>query len=162
MLLPRDPETLFAAWDLAPAAIEGLKARIGARAFAVSPFTLRLTPSGGVPAVLHVGKKARSRYLKIQGAPSYTAEIGFTTPTGAFELIARSAPCVVPMGPVRAEGAAPPRRTLSYREAKTLIRQGALKTAAGRVRGALAKEASRPSAATAPRTLGGASDLYRR
>ena len=69
LLLVRDPQTLFAAWDIAPSTIEALKSRLGRRGFAVSTLTLRLTRAGGHASVLHVSKRARSRYLKIDGGP---------------------------------------------------------------------------------------------
>jgi len=165
LLLPRDPRTLFAAWDLAPAVIDGLKARIGARALAVSSFTIHLSRAGAPPSVIHVGKKARSKYIKIEGGPSFTAEIGLTTPAGAFEPIARSGVCFVPMGPARQQAAEGLKRsTLSYRETRAMVRRGLLRSAAGRVRSALAREAAgaAPAVAAATRSLGGASDLYRR
>ncbi len=173
LLLARDPQTLFAAWDMAPSTIESLKARLGRRGFAVSTLTLRLTRAGGNASVLHVSKRARSRYLKIDGGPSFMAEIGFTTPVGRFELVARSAPCFVPMGPVaRAEAAEAGRRAvLGYREAIAVARRGGLPPNPGsgagssvpRSRaGASAGAAASPLAAPAPRVLGGASDLYRR
>jgi Domain of unknown function (DUF4912) len=177
LLLVRDPQTLFASWDIAPSTIEAMKARLGRRGFAVSTLTLRLTRAGGSASVMHVSKRARSRYLKIDGGPSFMAEIGFTTPAGRFELVARSAPCFVPMGPVaRAEAAEAGRRAvLGYREAIAVARRGGLfpnpgsgpgsgpNSGAARSRGnSSAAGASSPTADRAKRVLGGASDLYRR
>ena len=165
LLLPRDPQTLFAAWDLAPDMVSALKARIGARALAVSSFTLHLSRAGEPPSVIHLGKKARSKYIPIDGGPSFTAEIGLTTPTGAFEPIARSGVCFVPMGAARQQATEGLKRsTLSYRETRAMVRRGLLRSAAGRVRSALARDAAGAVgvAPVAARTLGGASDLYRR
>jgi len=171
LLLVRDPQTLFAAWDMAPSTIESLKARLGRRGFAVSTLTLRLTRAGGGASVLHVGKKTRSRYLKIEGGPSFVAEIGFTTPAGRFELVARSAPCFVPMGPVARQEAveAGRRAVFGYREAIAVARRGGVSPNPGPGPGATrsrahpsAEDAASPAAAAAPRVLGGASDLYRR
>lgn len=166
LLLVRDPQTLFAAWDMAPSTIEALKARLGRRGFAVSTLTLRLTRAGGGTSVLHLGKKARSRYLKITGGPSFMAEVGFTTPAGRFELVARSAPCFVPMGPLaRQESIEAGRRAvLGYREARAVARRGGLAPNPGgsRVRTNPPAGAASPAASLAPRVLGGASDLYRR
>ena len=173
LLLVRDPQTLFAAWDMAPSTIEALKARLGRRGFAVSTLTLRLTRAGGSASVLQVGKKARSRYLKIDGGPSFMAEIGFTTPAGRFELVARSAPCFVPMGPLaRQESLEAGRRAvLGYREAIAVARRGGVYpnpgpgsgpgVARARINPPAAGAAS-PAAVAGPRVLGGASDLYRR
>jgi len=172
LLLVRDPQTLFAAWDMAPSTIDALKARLGRRGFAVSTLTLRLTRAGGGTSVLHVGKKARSRYLKIAGGPSFMAEVGFTTPAGRFELVARSAPCFVPIGPVarQEQMEAGRRAVLGYREAIAVARRGGVPSGAGRSPGSgAARSRAHPPAAgaaspaaTAPRVLGGASDLYRR
>ncbi len=173
LLLVRDPQTLFASWDIAPSTIEAMKARLGRRGFAVSTLTLRLTRAGGTASVMHVSKRARSRYLKIDGGPSFMAEIGFTTPAGRFEFVARSAPCFVPMGPVaRAEAFEAGRRAvLGYREAIAVARRGGVspnpgagaRSGAARSRaGSSGGGAASALAAPAPRVLGGASDLYRR
>lgn len=167
LLLVRDPQTLFAAWDMAPSTIEALKARIGRRGFAVSTLTLRLTRAGGGTSEVHVGKKARSRYLKIDGGPSFIAEIGFTTPAGRFEPMARSAPCFVPMGPVALQESIVTvrRAVLGYREARAMARRGAIgkRISTSRARPPQAKgPAIAPAGSPLPRVLGGASDLYRR
>ncbi|MBK5254732.1 MAG: DUF4912 domain-containing protein [Vicinamibacteria bacterium] len=177
LLLARDPKTLFAAWDMSPSVTETLKARIGQRGFAVSTLTLRLTPAGGRPSVFHVGKRTRSRYLRIAGGSSFVAEIGFTTPEGRFEFVARSAPCLVSMSgnAPAGMGGTTGRLLLRYRDALGLTRQGiALSTrsqvaAPGTVRskrdGLTPPEISRNSSVSRPstaRVLGGASDLYRR
>lgn len=172
LLLVRDPQTLFASWDIAPSAIEDLKARLGRRGFAVSTLTLRLTRAGGSASVQHVSKRARSRYLKIDGGPSFMAEIGFTTPAGRFELVARSAPCFVPMGPAaRAEAFEAGRRAvLGYREAIAVARRGGVSpnpgggsaSAVSRSRANASADGASSPTADAPRVLGGASDLYRR
>jgi hypothetical protein len=169
LLLARDPHTLFAAWDMSREAVEGLKARIGNRSFAVSTLTLRMTPAGGLPSIFHLEKRARSRYLRIEGGASFVAEIGFTTPSGRFEFVARSAPCSVPLGIDRGdpEGETSGRSVVSYRNAITLLRRGeALRSPGkpGRANGGAsgsARKATPPPLASA-RVLGGASDLYRR
>lgn len=175
LLLARDPRTLFAAWDMAPAAVNAVKSRLGSRGFAVSNLTLRLSGAGAT-SVFHLGKRARSRYLKVDGGPVYVAEIGLTTPSGRFELMARSAPCLVPMGPAAVrEPAEGKRAVLGYREAQAMARQGI--SPARPAHGAPARGLSEttstapsiPSAGaasaavkSAPRVIGGASDLYRR
>jgi hypothetical protein len=160
LLLVRDPQTLFAAWDISPSTTESLKSRLGRRGFAVSNLTLRLTRAGGPTTLVHAGKKARSRYLKIDGGPSYVAEVGFTTPAGQFEFVARSAPCFVPVGPVeRRESAQTERRAVGYREAAALGRRGGLGPDPGPEARA---RRNGDSSASSGRDLGGASDLYRR
>ncbi len=172
LLLARDPHTLFAAWDMAPSVVKELKARIGGRALAVSTLTLRLTNAGGATRVFHVGRRARSRYLGVDGAPSFIAEIGFTTPTGRFEFIAKSAPCLVPMNLAARHAWLGERRrfVLGYREAGALARRGLLASTLRertRPKGTpgnfeSASSSSSSFSAAAPRVLGGASDLYRR
>ena len=171
LLLARDPQTLFAAWDMAPSTVESLQARLGRRGFAVSTLTLRLTRAGGGATVMHVGKRARSRYLKIDPGPFFIAEIGFTTPVGRFEFVARSAPCFVPMGPLARQASIETghRAVLGYREAMAVARRGGLapnpRPVAGVTR-ALPNPstdgAASPALTLAPRVVGGASDLYRR
>lgn len=176
LLFARDPRTLFAAWDMAPAAVNAIKSRLGARGFAVSNLTLRLSGAGAT-SVFHLGKRTRSRYLKVDGGPVYVAEIGLTTPSGRFELMARSVPCVVPMGPASGrEPAEGKRAVLGYREARALARRGlspALPANGVAGRGPSASTSTSPSTPSpsvahsariksAPRVLGGASDLYRR
>lgn len=178
LLLVRDPQTLFAAWDVSPSTVDAIKARIGARGYAVSNLTLRLTRAGGGVTTFHLGKKVRTRYLRIDGGPSYIAEIGITPPTGRFELIARSAPCFVPQG-ASAHHDWPGTRhraVLGYREARALAKRGLVPVSpngapriapsssggdvGGRAGGGAVAMA--PAGAAAPRVLGGASDLYRR
>jgi hypothetical protein len=192
LLLVRDPQTLFAAWDVSPTTTAALKARLGARGFAVSNLTLRLTRAGGGATTYELAKKIRSRYLKIDGGPSYIAEIGITPPSGRFELIARSSPCFVPLGAsARQDWPGTRRAVLGYREAGALARQGlepvspdgtsrpgsvvasfpatatpgpALASSAAPSPAALGAAGPKPafSGAAASRVLGGASDLYRR
>lgn len=188
LLLPRDPQTLFATWDLSPSLTDSLKSRLGARGFAVSTLTLRLSSEGGETTVFHVGRRARSRYLKVAGGSSFTAEIGFTTPTGRFESAAHSVPCFLPLGPARSAfiRTVPPAEA-SYSAVPTRVKiEPALAAhAAAAAPAPFAKPAparsapdasaggsvvpfrpsapaSTPAAQAAPRALGGASDLYRR
>lgn len=168
LLLARDPQTLFAAWDMAPSSVDAIRNRIGKRAFEVSTLTLRLTRAGGPTSVVHVSRKSRSRYLKIEGGPSFMAEIGFTTPAGRFELLSRSAPCFTPMGaPGRHAllGGATP-TILSYREARARARRGqgslASIAATAAARAEILRATEGQPQPTEGRTIGGASDLYRR
>lgn len=173
LLLVRDPQTLYAAWDIAPAVVEGLKARIGRRGYAVSTLTLRLNAVGGHSTHYHLGKRTRSGYLRVSPGRSFTAEIGFTAPSGHFELVARSGPCYVPGGARSSgQGAGAGRARVRYREAAALVRRG---VALARPTSAEDAFSHRPNqgneaahlAAPGPRSasarlLGGASDLYRR
>ncbi len=164
LLLVRDPQTLFAAWDIAASTLEALKGRLGRRGFAVSTLTLRLTRAGGGTSIIHVANKTRSRYIKIDGGPSFVAEIGFTTPAGRFELLARSAPCFVPMGPLarQAAGESARRAVVRYREARALSRAALARGNPGGAGRAVSGNLKGSAASAAARVLGGASDLYRR
>ena len=165
LLLARDPQTLFAAWDMAPASIEAIRVRIGKRALAVSTLTLRFTRAGGTTSAIHVARKSRSKYLKIQGGSSFMAEIGFTTPAGRFELLARSAPCFAPAGASGRPallGEAPP-TVLSYREARDRFRrETAARAGTAAARSEILRARDEGMASTIRATIGGASDLYRR
>lgn len=179
LLLARDPQTLFAAWDMAPSAVSGIKSRLGTRGFAVSNLTLRLSGAGAT-SVFHLAKRTRSRYLKVDGGPVYVAEIGLTTPAGRFELLARSAPCVVPTGPASGRDPVGGKRTaLGYREAQVRAQRGlspvpppegsgargvseSVSASASSASPAAVNGRSSTRVSTTPRVLGGASDLYRR
>jgi uncharacterized protein len=91
-LLVKDPEWLFAHWDVDPAILAALRADLGERALALSRLTLRLsdTVEGGSTIIL-LPKTARSFYIRADGASrSYQAELGLTLPSGEFRALAAS------------------------------------------------------------------------
>jgi Domain of unknown function (DUF4912) len=176
-LLVRDPEWLFAYWDVSPKSFEDLRRELGDRAAAVARLTLRIADpvSGGASDVL-LPPGARWWYVRADSARrSYRAELGFTLASGEFRTLARSNTVTTPRVGPSTENAS---RRLSYRQAGEIppaagaaVRQEEMRSGAGNrpwdapnVDGTT--EAPAPSAAPAssrgdrPRK-GGASDAYR-
>jgi hypothetical protein len=118
-LLVRDPEWVFAYWDVSPETMKGLTKSLGERALALSRLTLRvLDPvSGGMSDIL-LPPGARWWYIRTDAARrTYRAEIGITLPSGEFRQLAESNAVVTPrVGPSRERA----RRRLSYRGAGEL------------------------------------------
>jgi hypothetical protein len=118
-LLVRDPEWVFAYWDVSPETMRGLAKSLGERALALSRLTLRvLDPvSGGMSDIL-LPPGARWWYIRTDAARrTYRAEIGITLPSGEFRQLAESNSVVTPrVGPSRERA----RRRLSYRGAGEL------------------------------------------
>jgi hypothetical protein len=91
-LLVKDPEWLFAHWDVDPAVMAAVRRDLGERALALSRLTLRLsdTVDGGSTVIL-LPKAVRSFYIRADGASrSYQAELGLTLPSGEFRALAAS------------------------------------------------------------------------
>ena len=101
-LLVRDPEWLFAYWDVSPAAMKELARSLGERTLAVSRLTLRITDpvSGGSSDIL-LPAGARWWYVRADSTPrSYKAELGLTLPSGEYRRISESNTVVTPrVGP---------------------------------------------------------------
>lgn len=115
-LLVRDPEWIFAYWDVSPAAMRELGRSVGERALALSRLTLRVVdPVGGGSTDILLPAGARWWYVRTDAARrTYRAELGVTLPSGEFRSLAESNTVVTPrVGPsaVRA------RRRVSYPEA---------------------------------------------
>jgi hypothetical protein len=88
----KDPEWLFAHWDVDPAVLAALRKDLGERALALSRLTLRLsdTVEGGSTVIL-LPKSVRGFYIRADGAArSYQAELGLTLPSGEFRALAAS------------------------------------------------------------------------
>jgi hypothetical protein len=167
-LLVRDPEWIFAYWDVKPQSLEELAKSLGERALALSRLTLRVVDpvSGGSSDIL-LPPGARWWYVRTDAARrTYRAELGITLPSGEFRRLAESNTVVTPrVGPSHERA----RRRMSYRDASELAPAAA--AAAGRAdrEAGLAAEpwaaesidgaAGSPSAkGRAPR--GGASDVF--
>ena len=165
-LLVKDPEWLFAYWDVDPGVLSSLRKDLGERALALSRLTLRLsdTVEGGFTVIL-LPKAARSFYIRADGAArSYQAELGLTLPSGEFRALAASNTVGTPrVGPAPEAAQVRVRfdRTGNHvPEASRAL--AASRTSAGRMAdtrvvgkdGAKGKPGGRP--------LGGASDTYRR
>jgi hypothetical protein len=167
-LLVRDPEWIFAYWDVKPESLEQLAKSLGERALALSRLTLRVVDpvSGGSSDIL-LPPGARWWYVRTDAARrTYRAELGVTLPSGEFRRLAESNTVVTPRVGPSPERA---RRRMSYRDAGELAPAAA--AAAGRAdrEAGLAREpwaaesidgAAGPSAKSrSPR--GGASDAFR-
>lgn len=99
-LLVKDPEWLFAYWDVDPRSLESLRADLGARASALSQLTLRVFEDrdGGESTFL-LPQDARAWYVQTQTAGrAYRAEVGVMLPSGEFRSLAQSNSVVTPRG----------------------------------------------------------------
>jgi hypothetical protein len=106
-LLVKDPEWLFAHWDVSPASWQGVRASLGERALALSRLTLKVEdPGNGALSVVLLPEGARSWYVRTQvDHRAYRAQLGLTTPSGEFRRLATSNVVVAPRvgpAPVRA------------------------------------------------------------
>lgn len=97
-LMVKDPEWLFAFWDVNPSTWTSMRSRLGERGAALSRLTLKVsdTASGGDQVILLPGH-ARAWYVRADtGRRTYQAELGFTLPSGEFQSIARSNTVLTP------------------------------------------------------------------
>jgi hypothetical protein len=94
----KDPEWLFAHWDVAQATLAQMRRDLGVRAVAVSPLTLRVVDAGsGHFSVIFLPEGTRSWYVKTDARPRvYRAELGLTLPSGEFRRLAESNTLVAP------------------------------------------------------------------
>jgi hypothetical protein len=109
-LLVKDPEWLFAHWDVDPQSLADLRAELGERASALSRLTLRVSdPQHGGESRVLLPDGSRSWYVRADSTErSYRAELGLTLPSGEFRSLAESNTVRTPRsGP--APGAAPRR-----------------------------------------------------
>jgi len=168
-LLVRDPEWIFAYWDVKPESLEQLAKSLGERALALSRLTLRVVDpvSGGSSDIL-LPPGARWWYVRTDAARrTYRAELGITLPSGQFRKLAESNTVVTPRVGPSPERA---RRRMSYRAAGELAPAEAALALQAEREANLAAEPwvaeSIDGAASAPgakgRTpRGGASDAFR-
>ena len=118
-LLVKDPEWLFAFWDVDARALDELRARYGERVVALSRLSLRVSDAaqGGSQLIL-LPAGARSWYVRTDAERrAYRAELGMTLPSGEFRVLATSNTVTVPRRGPSAETA---RVTLSWRQAGAL------------------------------------------
>jgi hypothetical protein len=165
-LLVKDPEWLFAHWDVDPAVLASLRTDLGERALALSRLTLRLsdTVEGGSTVIL-LPKTARSFYIRADGASrSYQAELGLTLPSGEFRVLAASNTVGTPrVGP----SSEPARARVRFQRSGRHVPEASTALAAGRAsagRMADTRVVGKGGAKTKRRGVapGGASDTYRR
>jgi len=167
-LLVRDPEWIFAYWDVNPSAMKDLVRTLGERGLALSRLTLRVQDplSGGSSDIL-LPAGARWWYIRTDSARrSYRAELGVTLPSGEFRRLAESNTVVTPrVGPSPQRA----RRRMSYRDARDLPPSAAEAAGLTEAEAGLAREpwgAESVDGSVAPgeagrATRGGASDVFR-
>jgi hypothetical protein len=167
-LLVRDPEWIFAYWDVNPAGMKDLGRSLGERGLALSRLTLRvLDPVSGGSSDILLPPGARWWYIRTDSVRrTYRAELGVTLPSGEFRRLAESNTVVTPrVGPSPQRA----RRRMSYRDARELPPSAAEAAAraeaeSGTRRAPWGAE-SIDGAAAAPSgsgERGGASDVFRR
>lgn len=168
-LLVRDPDWIFAYWDVKPQSLEQLAKSLGERALALSRLTLRVVDpvSGGSSDIL-LPPGARWWYVRTDAARrTYRAELGVTLPSGQFRKLAESNTVVTPRVGPSSERA---RRRMSYRDAGELAPADAAAAVRVEREAGLAAEPwaaeSVDGAAAAPAqgerpARGGASDAFR-
>jgi hypothetical protein len=171
-LLVRDPEWIFAYWDVKPESLEELAKKLGERALALSRLTLRVVDpvSGGSSDIL-LPAGARWWYVRTDSARrTYRAELGVTLPSGEFRRLAESNTVVTPRVGPSPERA---RRRMSYSDAGELAPAAAVAASRADSEQGLASEpwaaesldaaAPPPSGASAraQAVRGGASDAFR-
>ncbi|MBI3932237.1 MAG: DUF4912 domain-containing protein [Acidobacteria bacterium] len=181
-LLVKDPEWIFAHWDVDPQSMESFRADLGERGMALSRLTLKVADvDNGGSSVILLPYGARSWYVRTDSARrSYKAQLGLTLPSGEFRLLAESNTVTTPrVGPSPVKAA----RRMSYPQAAAVTREQAVAAARDEGRSAAAEAgpwnppaaqarvdgsagpSSAPSAGAKSGALpekGGASDVYRR
>ena len=184
-LLVKDPDWIFAYWDVDPKALEEIGKTVGERSMALSRLSLRVSDpqhGGSTDILLPVG--ARWWYVRTDAAArSYRAELGVILPSGEFRRLAESNRVTTPrVGP----SASSARRRVTYRKGAPLEESAAVDasseedaTARAREEGSLgpwtpppvdgaeeahSEEPERPQPGGASDAFrpGGASDVYRR
>ena len=174
-LLVKDPQWLFAYWDVDPRALETLRADLGERASALAQLTLRVFEdrNGGASTFL-LPQDARTWYVPTRAAGrAYRAEVGVMLPSGEFRSLARSNSVVAPRGERSSQKA---KRRVRYDRALPLAPGAALDRPGDELSAAdqpweppldagAGPEEERPRASSrGGKTVerGGASDLHRR
>jgi hypothetical protein len=118
-LLVKDPEWLFAYWDVDPGSLASLRADLGERASALSQLTLRVFEDrGGGASTFLLPQDARTWYVPTRSAGrAYRAEVGVILPTGEFRPLAQSNSVVTPRGARSSQKA---KKTVRYDRARPL------------------------------------------
>jgi hypothetical protein len=163
-LLVKDPEWIFAHWDVDSSVLATLRTDLGERALALSRLTLRLsdTVAGGSTVIL-LPKSARNFYIRADSASrSYQAELGITLPSGEFRPLASSTTVRTPRVGRAADTA---RDRVRFDRAGNYVAQAALAFGTRRsTAGRMADTRVVPEIAPLPTPggRGGASETYRR
>jgi hypothetical protein len=167
-LLVRDPEWIFAYWDVSPSTMKDLGKSVGERALALSRLTLRvIDPVSGGSSDILLPPGARWWYVRTDSARrTYRAELGVILPSGEFRRLAESNTVVTPRVGPSPERA---RRRMSYRDASELPPSVAAAAGVAETKTGVAREpwevasidgAAEPGAAGRA-ARGGASDVFR-
>ncbi len=124
-LLVKDPDWLFAHWDVDPKSLDSMKSGMGERAMALSRLTLRVVdPGNGGSSDILLPPGARGWYIRAdQARRAYKAELGVTLPSGEFRRLAESNVVVTPrVGPSRERA----QRRITFGQAGRLPTEAAL------------------------------------
>jgi hypothetical protein len=164
-LLVKDPEWLFAHWDVSTRTLADVRSELGDRAAALSRLTLRVTDTmAGSVQVILLPDDARAWYVRADVGPrSYRAEVGLTLPSGHFRSLAQSNTVITPAGAPAGEVST---RTARYRRTGpvTPVPAGAapsgVKAAAARTPPAGARRATAGPKDLHVEAQGGASDRF--
>ena len=118
-LLVKDPEWLFAHWDVSPGALQRVRADVGERAMALSRLTLKVEdPANGALSIVLLPEGARSWYVRTQlQHRAYRAQLGLTMPSGEFRALATSNVVVAPRFGPSPERAS---RRVAFRDAQVV------------------------------------------
>jgi len=159
-LLVKDPEWLFAYWDLSGRAVDTLRKELGERGVALTRLTLRIVdPAHGGASVILLPYGARAWYVRADSQPrSYRALLGWTLPSGAFRLLAESNVVTTPRSGPSADVA---RRRVRYNAPLHEI-EAAMPGIAESNPGPWRMEPIDAAPKGRKRRLGGASDAFRR
>ncbi len=115
-LLVKDPDWIFAYWDVDPKALEEIGKTVGERSMALARLSLRVSdPQHGGSTDILLPAGARWWYVRADSsARSYKAELGVILPSGEFRPLAESNRVTTPrVGPSSSSA----RRRVPYRQA---------------------------------------------
>jgi hypothetical protein len=162
-LLVKDPDWIFAYWDVDPKSLDEIGRSVGERVMALSRLSLRVfDPKHGGSTDILLPSGARWWYVRTDSAArSYRAELGVILPSGEFRRLAESNLVTTPrVGPSSALA----RRRVAFRgvpvEAGDVLAAGEARPDAAAATGPWT--APPFDAAAAPRPgRGGASDAFR-
>ena len=112
-LLVKDPDWIFAYWDVDPKALEDIGKSVGERALALARLSLRVSdPQHGGSTDILLPAGARWWYVRADSAVrSYRAELGVILPSGEFRRLAESNRVTTPRVGPSTSGA---RRKVAY------------------------------------------------
>jgi hypothetical protein len=173
-LLVKDPEWLFAHWDVSKGSLRRLREDVGERTMALSRLTLRVDdPADGALSVVLLPEGARSWYVRTRvDHRSYRAQLGLTMPSGEFRALATSNVVVTPRpgpSPHRVTRRVPYARAHEADDARgsaaaaPSLAADAPTAAAGTPASAVSYiegRTARPDPSSTPVDQGGASDVY--